>query len=119
ILPHAKSTATMLAPHDGWIAKFDTFSIGMLCVELGAGRTKIGDKIDHSAGLRFLAKRGEHVTNRQPIAAVYAADENQAHSAIAQLKKFIHLSKKPVRKKPLIRDIVSGKIIPFSWQARI
>ena len=49
------------SPETGYIKSIKTDDIGYASVELGAGRHKMGDKIDRGAGICFYAKVGDKV----------------------------------------------------------
>jgi len=119
ILPSATDATELLAPFDGWLAGFDTHGIGMLAVEMGAGRKKLDDIIDPRVGFRFLAKRGDRVGKGQPIAIIFADGKEQADWALKKLGKLIRFSEEPVRKTKLLHTLIGKEISPFSWKAKI
>ncbi len=119
LLPQAKANFEVISPKDGWVAEFDTFGIGMLGVEMGAGRKKMGDEIDPRVGFRFAVKVGTRVEKGQPLAVVFGRDEAQASSFASRLCDMIKVSPRPVKKRKLLRYIVSKEIFPFTWDAEL
>jgi pyrimidine-nucleoside phosphorylase len=60
---------------DGYIHSIDALSIGLLAMEIGAGRKKISDQIDYGAGIVLHKKVGDSVTNGEPIAEIFYSTE--------------------------------------------
>ena len=56
--------------------------MGLTVVELGGGRKKSSDSIDHSVGLSQVLGLGTKVDAGQPLAIVHAQNEDQAKIAI-------------------------------------
>jgi thymidine phosphorylase len=77
-LPAAPVQTEIFAPQSGWVAGMQTRHIGVLVIELGGGRRRAADRIDHSVGFSELIGIGQRVETGQLIARVHAAD---AHSA--------------------------------------
>ncbi|MDD4542135.1 MAG: thymidine phosphorylase, partial [Eubacteriales bacterium] len=61
ILPQPKFTAELKAPQDGWISHMDAEICGIASSMLGAGRLKMDDQIQPSAGIRLHRRSGELV----------------------------------------------------------
>src|SRR5712692_4020487 len=71
-LPAASLIEEVPAPETGYLARVDALTIGLSSVDLGAGRAKKGDPIDHAVGLVVYHKVGDHVTKGEPLFAVHA-----------------------------------------------
>lgn len=63
------------APRDGCIQYMDTRAIGLSIIDLGGGRSQVGDVIDHRVGLSNFSLVGETVNMGDPIVTIHAADE--------------------------------------------
>jgi pyrimidine-nucleoside phosphorylase len=61
LLPQPKETIEVRAPRSGFIAAIDTYAVGMIAVDIGAGRKKAEDAIDYAAGIMFDKRPGETV----------------------------------------------------------
>ena len=57
----AKEVTLVKATKDGHVSKMENKEIGMQLIELGGGRKKSTDKIDHSVGFYFEKKIGQKV----------------------------------------------------------
>jgi len=64
------------APEPGIVVAVDARAIGVAIIELGGGRARETDVIDHSVGLTEVAAVGERVgPGARPLAVVHARDE--------------------------------------------
>jgi thymidine phosphorylase len=72
----------ILAHQSGFISQINTRAVGLAVVELGGGRKKTSDSIDHSVGLTSVLGLGEKVKAGQPLAIVHAQNEDQANIVI-------------------------------------
>lgn len=66
---------------DGYIYSVNAENYGLASLMLGAGRNKIDDVIDYSAGIILNAKVGDYVTKNQTIATLYTNNEKSIKSA--------------------------------------
>ena len=55
----------------GYIKDIDALSIGSLVRDLGGGRKKKEDGIDHAVGVKLLKDIGDHVDEGEPLAEIY------------------------------------------------
>jgi len=62
----------VLASADGTLVKLDALQVGRLCVELGAGRTKVGDAVDFAVGVECLRKEGDRVGAGEPVLRIHS-----------------------------------------------
>ena len=74
--PKAKYMMNVCAEKSGYIAAFDTETVGMCAAELGAGRQKATDSVDHTAGITLEKKLGEYVTVGEPLCTLYTNDKS-------------------------------------------
>ncbi|WP_457680642.1 thymidine phosphorylase [Thermovibrio sp.] len=59
------------APKSGCVSSINAEELGYLIVEMGGGRKKREDEIDHSVGLEFFKKIGDEVKEGEVIGAIY------------------------------------------------
>ena len=91
------------APADGWVASIDALQCGLAVIDLGGGRLRKDDAIDHAAGLVIAAPVGSHVRRGDPLAHVHAASEEVAGRALARLREAWRLAGEPVKARPHVR----------------
>jgi len=76
----------VMAGAAGYVTGIETRKVGLTVVELGGGRLRAGDAIDHRVGLSELAEIGQQVDADTPIAVIHAASESDYEMACEHLK---------------------------------
>ena len=77
----------------GALSAIDTRGIGIGIVELGGGRAKPTDTVDHAVGLTNIAGLGEEVgKGARPLATIHAKDEAAFEKMAATLKSVMTVS---------------------------
>jgi pyrimidine-nucleoside phosphorylase/thymidine phosphorylase len=66
-LPVAKRVA-VLATQAGWVNAIDGKQLGRAVIEMGGGRRKQGDALNHHVGIEALVRLGDRVEAGQPLA---------------------------------------------------
>lgn len=94
------------APSSGSIAEIDTFMIGNAMVEIGGGRTKAEDSVDHAVGFESRASIGHEVRRGEALCIAYCRDETQAGRIREKLVRAYTITAEPVPANDLIRDVV-------------
>ncbi|MDM4019349.1 thymidine phosphorylase [Roseiconus lacunae] len=99
-LPLAKKHV-IEATHDGWVRRIDSRTIGLTVVEMGGGRRRVGDPIDHSVGVAMQVLVGDRVVRGQPLMEVYCSSPGQ-QDEVNRLSATIELGEQPAEPIPLI-----------------
>lgn len=73
--PNSKHRIPIFAKKNGFISEINTYEIGMLGIELGAGRLTTTDSIDPKAGFIFYKKLGDEVRKGDLIAEIFTGKE--------------------------------------------
>lgn len=102
LLPKATYEFEVTAKNDGFISNMDSRLIGEASVILGAGREKIEDKIDYSAGIVIAKKTGDKVNIGDKIAILYSNDKSKFRPAEEVFKKAIKITDSKPELKPLV-----------------
>ena len=92
---------TVTAAESGFLHRVNADRLGLAVIEMGGGRKKIGDQLDHSTGIEFLIRIGEKIESGQPIANVFC-DSVAAELAIELVGASIGIGSEPVDPPPLI-----------------
>ena len=71
-LPQAGQVVEIRANRDGYISALDGRALGLLAMDLGAGRKNQGDVLDLGVGLRVLARVGQQVAKDDLLFQVYS-----------------------------------------------
>jgi thymidine phosphorylase len=109
-LPVAPVQRAVAAPRAGWVGGLATREIGVLIVELGGGRRRAGDAIDHRVGLSQVVALGQRVETGDPLAVVHAADAARAEAACARLAEFIHIADAPPPPAPVLIERLTEEV---------
>jgi pyrimidine-nucleoside phosphorylase len=90
--PASKFVAEVRNDSNGFITGYATMEVGLLAIELGAGRTKVDDIIDPKAGIVITKKIGDAVAAGELIATIYTDRVGVAEAAAQRLQGLIHTS---------------------------
>lgn len=101
IYEHTKSVKVK-SNQSGYIKSFDTQSIGMASIILGAGRKSTNDTIDPSAGFMFHKKIGNYVEKGEMLFTTYCNNEPKASAASEIVKRAITISEEKSEPPKLI-----------------
>ena len=79
---HAKrargKTHEVVANEAGQVTRIHNDRLGLAVIEMGGGRKKLGDRLDHSVGIECLARLGDSIEKGTPIARVFCDDDSKA-----------------------------------------
>jgi len=106
LLPTAPVRSLLEAPHSGYIASIQSEQMGLASMQLGAGRFKKGEQIDHRTGLVLQAKVGDYRHEGEPLVEIHARSEAEAASLRQSLLACYSWSDAPVTFGPLIYDTI-------------
>ena len=105
-LPSAERIIPVLSQQAGYIAKMDTQSIGTCAQLLGAGREKLGDKIDPAVGIVMKKRVGDFVRTGDVLAEFHVNEQNMLQEAMRRFSAAFAYSKKPVDPPKLVYGLV-------------
>lgn len=97
----------VLASRSGWVTRVDARRVAEAALLLGAGRTRKGDRIDHSVGLVLHAKVGSEVGAGWLLAEVHAREEAAAERARVELLRAYSFSEERPGYVPTVLERVS------------
>jgi thymidine phosphorylase len=98
----APEVAEVSAGAAGFVAGIDTRGLGLAVVEIGGGRRRASDPIDHSVGLELLLGLGASVEPDTPLARIHAADAAGLEAAAARVRAAYRIAEKPGPGTPLV-----------------
>jgi thymidine phosphorylase len=85
---------------DGYVESIDALEVGLAGVELGVGRARKEDKVDHAAGIVIEAPVGARVRAGEPLAIVHARSEDLVQKVMRRLQNAWRLSPHEVKRPP-------------------
>jgi pyrimidine-nucleoside phosphorylase len=100
-LPQARLIEPVPAPRSGYLAELNAVEVGEAVVELGGGRERKGDPVDHSVGVVVHYKVGDLVQKDTPLFTVHASDEEKLAAARERVLAAHTFSDMPVQRLPI------------------
>jgi pyrimidine-nucleoside phosphorylase len=107
LLPKATIKQEYPATQDGYIKELSAESVGRACLELGAGRRAVTDKIDYAVGISDIKKIGDPIKKGDPIMTLHANDQQKLKIAIQELRKGISISPEKTPSPKLINKTIT------------
>ena len=105
-LPVAPVVAPVLATESGYVRELRAREVAYTALELGAGRHRAGDPVDHAVGVVCLKKRGDAVEAGEPLAEIHARDEAAVDVARAALLAAYDVGDTAPESRLLILDVI-------------
>ena len=106
LLPKAKYVIEVKSKVDGYVSKIDSEHIGLIAMELGAGRATKEDNVDLAVGIVLNKKRGEKVSNGDTLAFIHANNENKIEKATKSIIDSYHITSENKEAVPLIYGVI-------------
>jgi pyrimidine-nucleoside phosphorylase len=108
-LPAASLVEEVPSPKSGYLARVEARTIGLSAVDLGAGRAKKGDPIDHAVGLIVYHKVGDQVKKGEPLFAVHANSAGHLAAAKQRVLAAHRFTPHHVNPLPLFYKVLRSK----------
>jgi pyrimidine-nucleoside phosphorylase/thymidine phosphorylase len=105
-LPRAARTAEVVAPAAGVVEAIDAEAVGLAAMALGAGRSRLEDRVDPAAGIEVRKKVGDPVAAGEPIATLHlgAAPLESPEAVAARLRAAWRIGAGPASRQPLVHE---------------
>lgn len=88
------------APGPGWVQRIDALACGLAVIDIGGGRSRKEDRVDHGVGLTIEAGVGERVEEGGPLVLVHAPSEEVARRAEPRLVAAWTIASEEVERPP-------------------
>lgn len=102
----AKYIIPVYSKQTGYVEKLDAEKIGVASVNLGAGRIKKEDTIDHAVGIWLEKKIADHVKDGEILAYVHANDEAKGKQAVKAIEEAYNIVDRKVEMEKYVLDII-------------
>jgi pyrimidine-nucleoside phosphorylase len=96
----AEQIAEVPSPRSGFLKQIDAQIVGETSVDLGGGRAKKGDPIDHAVGIVIHHKVGDRVAKGEPLFTLHANDKAKLDAARERILKAHGWTTKKVKPLP-------------------
>ena len=107
-LPIAPIRQSVVGDSAGTIHAINPQEVGFAAVDLGGGRRKKDDIIDHGVGIVLARKVGDHVQAGDLLATVYAPDTMTAGAAANRVKRAFTLNAEPVEPLAVVYERIAS-----------
>jgi thymidine phosphorylase len=102
LLPAAADVALFRAPRRGFLARLRAEPLGRASHALGAGRTAVGEAVDHGVGVTLLAAPGDALAEAQPILQLHHRGGRGLDTALAFCRAAVTVSDAPPEPRPAV-----------------
>ncbi len=100
-----ETASDIVADQSGYVSKINTQRIGLAVIEMGGGRKKMGDPINHASGVEFLVRIGDKVEAGQAIGKLFCESSAKEY-ARELISASVSISDSPVDAQKLIVETV-------------
>ena len=90
------------------IAEMDVRAIGNVVVELGGGRKRAQDPVDHGVGLSAIKGIGDTIAEGEAVLMIHANSQADVDKAVTQLDRAITFSESVTTPPSVILECVSS-----------
>ncbi len=97
------------ASRSGFVAAIDTLAIGNALSEIGGGRVRADDEIDHAIGYECIAQLGDNISAGDPIGFLFCRAATHLETAGKTITDSYSVQDDPgPDNPPLIHDVISA-----------
>ena len=100
-----ETASDIVADQSGYVSKINTQRIGLAVIEMGGGRKKMGDPINHASGVEFSVRIGDKVEAGQAIGKLFCESSAKEY-ARELISASVSISDSPVDAQKLIVETV-------------
>ena len=108
ILPQPAHSLEIRSNRRGVRGGFDTESIGFALVQIGAGRLRRQDELDHTAGLEMHCRIGDVIQDGQLLYTLHGSDPGKLQSIHSKMMDTIHWSDRASGRDQLVFKVLEG-----------
>ncbi len=106
LLPKSAIVKEIKAHKSGYVTKQNALMYGQAALELGAGRKRKEDGVDHAAGIVLNKKYGEKVAEGEVLAYIHT---NKAES-VSEAEQLINCATEIDTAPPVARPVIIGRV---------
>ena len=102
-LARPRTTVEIEAGRDGFVAGCDGEDLGRVAAEVGAGRRRVDEELDHGAGVLVHSRIGERIEAGQPLATLLLGERGADEERLAErIRNAFEIEDQPVEERTLI-----------------
>lgn len=108
LLPAATFKKEVLSPVSGYVSHMETRALGECAMQLGAGRAKKEDPLDHAAGIVLNKKVGDKVTAGERLATIHTNDRYKMMAVHRDMQALFEIATSAVQPPDLIAGVLTN-----------
>ncbi len=89
---HAEKIVELKANKKGYVTEMKTEELGRILIELGGGRNKVNEPIDHSVGIFFHKKLGSMIKANDTLVTIFAKKNSNLTQVETKIRECIKIS---------------------------
>jgi pyrimidine-nucleoside phosphorylase len=105
-LPKARVRLPVRAKKSGVLVSADPLELALVAVALGAGRSRVEDRVDPGAGIELCQAVGERVEHGEPIAFLCGASRSLVRASLDRAARAFRIGRSARRRKLVLERIV-------------
>ena len=106
LLTKSLKEVAIIADSNGHLTEVDTFTVGRAVCDIGGGRVKAEDGVDHAVGFSCSKKIGDRVRKGDTLGIVYCRRQSQADMISEKLRSAYKIGKEIPKTTKLIKATV-------------
>ncbi len=110
-LPQPSVRQDVPSPRSGFVHSVEPVRLGRAVVEMGGGRTRLGQRIDPSVGFSGIVQPGDAVEEGAPLVTVHAASASDARAALSVVRDSVAVEQES---GPAPLPLLGRRILPGS-----
>ena len=102
----AEVVGVVPSPQTGYLSQIHARIVGETAVDLGAGRARKEDPVDHAVGIEILREVGDHINEGEDLFILHASSQNDFDQAKKRLLSAHKWSEEEIPPLPLVYEII-------------
>ncbi len=104
--PEPKHVIDVRAPRSGYVGEIDSLELGFACINLGAARQRVDEKIDPMAGIKLIKKVGAQVSAGDSLAVIYTNRDTASDQVHSRIQNAFRIVDHRPAQQPMIQFVV-------------
>jgi pyrimidine-nucleoside phosphorylase len=101
-LPRAKVQLEVRAAKAGRVLDIDPLQLGLIAIDLGAGRKVAEQAVDHAVGIELCCELGQLVSKGDVVAVIHAQSTSNAHAVAGRCAAALRIGPGTARRRRLV-----------------
>jgi pyrimidine-nucleoside phosphorylase len=106
-LPQSKARLEVRASKAGRVLDIDPMALGLLAIDLGAGRKVAEQPVNHAVGIELCCELGQPVRKGDPVAVIHAQSRAEARAVAQRCQAALRVGSGAARRRKLILERIA------------